>query len=78
MKRTTITLTDELATALARQSRRSGISVSELTRRALSSHLGLDAPRHLPFAAVERSGPRHTAKDLEEVLADEWSPDRDR
>jgi Ribbon-helix-helix protein, copG family len=78
MKRTTITLSDELATALARESRRSGISVSEVTRRALASHLGLDAPRRLPFAALGKSGHRHTARDLEEVLAEEWSPDRDR
>jgi metal-responsive CopG/Arc/MetJ family transcriptional regulator len=78
MKRTTITLTDELATALERETRRSGMSVSELTRRALASHLGLDAPRQIPFAALGNSGPNHTARDLEELIADEWSRDRDR
>jgi hypothetical protein len=78
MKRTTITLTDELATALERETRRSGTSASEVARRALASHLGLDAPRPIPFAALGKSGHRHTARDLEQLIADEWSRDRDR
>lgn len=80
MKRTTITLTDELATALEREARRRRLSVSEVARRALAAHLGLanGQPRRLPFAALGNSGHRHTARDLEEILAAEWGRDRGR
>jgi Arc/MetJ-type ribon-helix-helix transcriptional regulator len=81
MKRTTISLPDELASALAREARRANVSVSEITRAALTKHLGLaaDAPRELPFAAVGRSGHRRTARDMEKLIAREWhEPARDR
>ena len=76
MKRTTVTLPDELASALAREARRRNVSVSELTREALARHLELDGgPRQLPFAALGRSGHRNTARDMEELLAQEWGGD---
>jgi Arc/MetJ-type ribon-helix-helix transcriptional regulator len=80
MKRTTITLSDELATAVSREARRRHVSVSEVTREALAAHLGLsgDEPRRLPFAALGSSGHRTTARDFEEILADEWTRDRGR
>jgi hypothetical protein len=81
MKRTTISLPDDLATALRREARRRNRSVSEVTREALVRHLGLsiDEPRHLPFAAVGASGHRATGRELEELLAAEWDVDaRDR
>jgi Arc/MetJ-type ribon-helix-helix transcriptional regulator len=80
MKRTTITLPDELATALRREAHRRRLSVSHVVREALSAQLGLasETPRELPFAALGRSGHRTTAGDFEEILAAEWSPDRDR
>ena len=74
MKRTTITLPEELATAVSREARRRHVSVSEVTREALAAHLGLsgDEPRQLPFAALGASGHRTTARDFEEILAAEW------
>lgn len=80
MKRTTITLPDELATAIEREAGRLRLSVSEVTRRALAAHFGLagDEPRRVSFAALGDSGYRHTARDLEEILADEWARDSDR
>lgn len=80
MKRTTISLPDDVAVVLDREARRQGTSVSEITRRALLAYLQLatDRPRELPFANLGRSEYRHTARDLEEVLADEWDRDRDR
>lgn len=74
MKRTTVSLPDDLAGVLAREARRRNQSVSELTREALAGHLGLtdEGPRELPFAAVGRSGQRHTARDLEALLEREW------
>jgi hypothetical protein len=75
MKRTTITLTDDLAVAVAREDHRRRLSVSEVAREALSAHLGLagSQPRQLAFAALGASGTHTTARDLEEILADEWT-----
>lgn len=80
MKRTTISLPDDVAGAVEREARRRGSSISQVTREALAAHLGLagDAPRTLPFAALGASGRRTTARDLEEILADEWGSARDR
>ena len=77
MKRTTVSLPDDLAAALAREARRRNLSASEVTRDALAKHLGLAAgePRDLPFAAVGRSGHGNTARDMEELLEREWDDD---
>ena len=74
MKRTTVTLPDDLAGALAREARRRNVSVSEVTRDALAEHLGMgsDRPRSLAFAALGRSGHRNTARDMESLLEREW------
>lgn len=65
---------------VGREARRRGMSVSELTHQALLAYLGLggDEPRHIPFAGIARSGYRHTARDVEEILAAEWDPYSDR
>jgi predicted transcriptional regulator len=80
MRRTTISLPDDLAAALAREAHRRRLSVSYIVREALVAQLGLESgkPRQLPFAALGRSGERNTARDFEEILAAEWAPDRDR
>jgi Ribbon-helix-helix protein, copG family len=80
MKRTTVSLPDDLASALVRESRRRNVSASEITRDALMKHLGLAPghPREVPFAAVGRSGHRTTARDMEELLAREWDDSRGR
>jgi predicted transcriptional regulator len=74
MKRTTLSLTDDLADALTREAHRRRMSASAIAREALAGHLQL-APtqaRRLPFAAVGRSGQRSTARDMEDLLAHEW------
>jgi Arc/MetJ-type ribon-helix-helix transcriptional regulator len=81
MKRTTVSLPDDLARALTREAQRRHASASEVTREALQRHLGLDAgrPRELPFAALGRSGHGSTARDMEQLLKHEWDDDpRDR
>jgi metal-responsive CopG/Arc/MetJ family transcriptional regulator len=81
MKRTTVSLSDELAAALEREARRRNRSASEITREALATHLGLraDQPRDVPFAGVGRSGHSTTARNMEALLAREWDADaRDR
>jgi len=80
MRRTTISLPDEVSQLLEREARRRGTSVSQIARQALMEFLGLSeaAPRHLPFAGLGSSGHRHTARDMEDILAEEWGRDRDR
>jgi metal-responsive CopG/Arc/MetJ family transcriptional regulator len=79
MTRTTVTLPTELATLLAREARRRETSVSELVRRAVAAFLGASDDRHqVPFAALGRSGRRHTARDAEKILTAEWGHARRR
>ena len=80
MLRTTISLPDELGAVLVREARRRETSVSALVRDAIDSYLGLaeTKPRKLPFAALGRSGRRHTARDAEKILATEWGRARGR
>jgi metal-responsive CopG/Arc/MetJ family transcriptional regulator len=74
MKRTTISMPDDLAGIVSREARRRRVSVSELAREALREHVGAkpDEPRVLPFAGIGSSGKRHTARDAEEILSREW------
>jgi Arc/MetJ-type ribon-helix-helix transcriptional regulator len=80
MKRTTVTLPDDLLEALERAARRGHTSVSEVVRRLLAAQLDMIAggERSLPFANLGRSGQRHVAAKMESLLAEGWSPDRDR
>jgi predicted transcriptional regulator len=78
MRRTTISLPDELAEALDREARRRSLPASAIARDALTQYLGLGAAgerRALPFAALGRSGQTTTARDMEELLEREWDPD---
>ena len=78
MRRTTISLPDELADALEREARRRSLPASAIARDALSDYLGLGREgerRDLPFAALGRSGHDTTARDMEELLEREWDPD---
>ena len=74
MKRTSISLPDDLAQALDREAQRRRASVSEVARAALAQHLGLieGRPRELAVADLGRSGHRTTAQDLEQLLEQEW------
>jgi Arc/MetJ-type ribon-helix-helix transcriptional regulator len=74
MKRTTISLPEDLAQALNREAQRRHASTSEVTRTALAQHLGLvqGQPRELPFADLGGSGHRTTARDMEQLLEQEW------
>jgi len=79
MKRTTISLPDQLAHVLDREARRRGVSASEIAREALAAHLGLaDQPRTLGFVGLGRSGFTDTAERFEEYLAEEFERDRNR
>jgi hypothetical protein len=75
MKRTTLTLPDDLALLLDREAKRHRTSVSEVARRALRAHFGLggDKPREIPFANLGASGYTDTAERAEEILAEQWT-----
>jgi Arc/MetJ-type ribon-helix-helix transcriptional regulator len=75
MKRTTISLPDELARALEREASRRRTSISEVVRCALVEQLGLDRPRPIPFAGIANSGQGNLAARMEEILAEEWEDD---
>lgn len=79
MKRTTISLPDDLARALERDAHRRRVSVSQVVRESLAVHLGRSAmKREIPFAAVGRSGERDTARSVDRILEAEWKHARDR
>jgi hypothetical protein len=80
MKRTSISLPDEMANALDREARRRGTSVSAVAREALAEWLRLRTgdPHDLPFVGLGRSGKRETARRAEGILARAWDPDRGR
>lgn len=79
MKRITISVPDDLAASVEREAVRRRISVSQVAREGLQLRLGRsDAERTIPFEAIGRSGHRTTARDIEEILAVEWTDARDR
>lgn len=71
MRRTTLTLPDDLASVLKREARRRDTSVSEVAREALNEHFGLDGKRRrrIGFAAIGDSGAGDVSEHDEEVLA---------
>ncbi len=70
MKRTTVKLPDDLDQRLRHEARRRGTTISELTREAISEHLG-GSKRHLMAAAAGRSGRHDVSERIEEILREE-------
>ena len=81
MKRTTISLPDDVAAALEREARRCGQPVSQVAREAIEVRLGLakKGPKKLSFIGLVDSGYTTISRDMEEILQREWGQiDRDR
>jgi len=81
MKRTTISLPDDLAAALEREARRRRIPVSQVAREAIEARLGLsdESPREIPFIGIAESRDSEwTAETSEEYLARFWADDIER
>jgi len=78
MKRTTISLPDDLAEDVEREAQRRRVSISTVTRDALREHIEKPAVNHLPFIGIARSGHHDTARRAEEILAREWGDARSR
>jgi Arc/MetJ-type ribon-helix-helix transcriptional regulator len=79
MRRITVTLPDEVVEALERAAGRGRTSVSDVVRRMLAAQVGMMAggERPVPFANLGRSGERHVARNMEALLSEGWSTDRD-
>ena len=70
MKRTTVKLPEDLDARLRHEAERRGMTISELTREAIASHLGHTARRRrLGAAASGRSGRDDVSDRIEEILA---------
>ena len=73
MKRTTISLPDELAMVLQREARRRDTSISDIAREALAAHLGVDGGRRpeFGFVGLGRSGFTDTSERFDEYFGQE-------
>lgn len=78
MRRTTISLPDDLAAALEREAARRRAPVSQVAREAIEARLEISdgSPREVPFIGFAHSGPVTTAsEDVEESLPAHWADD---
>lgn len=79
MKRTTVTLPDDLAALLEVERQQRAVSQAAIIREALVAYLRRrQGPRRLPFVALGRSGTHTTAREAEAILAREWQHAGDR
>jgi hypothetical protein len=73
MKRTSITLPDELAALLDREARRRETSVSGLVRDLVETALGVGKPRELQWAGMIDDPGMAPAAKLDEELGRHWA-----
>ncbi len=75
MRRTTVSLPDEIAIALEREATRRRSSASAIVREALLSYLHLShgERRKLPFANLGASEYTDTARNMDKYLAEGWA-----
>jgi len=78
MKRTTVTLPDDLAAEVETESRRRGVAVSRIVREALEEKLGRHARggQRFAFVGLVNQGGFPQSDEVDEFLAREWSADR--
>jgi predicted transcriptional regulator len=72
MRRTTVKLPDDLDARLRHEARRRGMTVSELTREAIETHLGVRRRRRLASTGAGRSGASDVSERIEEILRADW------
>jgi predicted transcriptional regulator len=68
MRRTTVKLPDDLDARLRHEARRRGVTIAEVTRDALSEHLGTGKRRRLGAAGAGHSGVGDISDRIEEIL----------
>jgi len=75
MQRTTVKLPDDLDARLRHEAERRGITVSQLTREAIETHLGAAGPRRRLLAAgAGASGRGDISERIEELLRADAAP----
>jgi predicted transcriptional regulator len=74
MKRTTVKLPDELDYQLRYKAARRQMTVSELTREAIETYLGVGQRRKLLSVGAGNSGQSDISERMEELLREEWQP----
>lgn len=72
MRRTTVKLPDELDARLRHEAKRRGMTISELTREAIETHLGTSGRRTFASTGAGRSGRSDISERIEEILREEW------
>jgi len=72
MKRTTISLPEDLAALVEREAERRRVSVSEIVRTALDRMLRPSGGREIPWAGIVREPGMVYGSELDEALAEEW------
>ncbi len=78
MRRTTVTLTDDLAELAAHEARKRGTSVSSVVRDALAKQLGASGARQISFLGIVDDPAPPPAAELDDYLARHWADDIDR
>lgn len=78
MKRTTVTLPDDLARVVEEEARRRGTSVSEVVRQSIFDSLLGSERRSIPFAALFEDPEMTPASEMDRELEDSWADDLDR
>jgi predicted transcriptional regulator len=80
MKRTTITLTDELAELVAAEANRRRMTVSELMRHLIRESLvgTPEKPRDIPWAGLIDDPAMVRAEEMDDALSKNWANDIDR
>lgn len=82
MRRTTITLDEELAELVEHEARRRGSSVSAVIRELVAKGLGADraSPREIPWAGIVSDPEMVPGARIDDALAEGWADgvDRDR
>lgn len=80
MRRTTVTIPDDVAEILAREARRRDTSVSALVREFIEEGLDLtqDRPRAIPWAGLFDDAEMVPARHLDDELKRHWADDIDR
>ena len=76
MRRTTVKLPDDLDARLRHEAQRRGVTIADVTRDALTEHLGSGKRRRLGAAASGRSGRSDVSARIEEILQAETGPSR--